>query len=325
MLPVWFSAFTPGVTWLDALLLIVLLFYTIEGLEEGLVNATYHCISFFGAFLIGIAFCNIMGSLFPAPHIFAASVSFFFIGIVGFFLLITVCGYGMKHILKNDTRASLPLFSSMLGIFPGFFSGCLLLLFLLILAVTLPISPVVKQLVANSYIGSIFLIQAQQIEEVLHGQPQDTLLFSTMAQEDTGAKQLGFTIKDTVIDESARQNIFAGINLVRTARGMPPLALDSLLSQVAQDRATVLLQEGYLSYLTSEGFSLADRMAERNMVFTMAGEDIAFSPNALLAISGFMKDKKEKDTILSGNFHRAGIGVADGGMYGKIFVLDFAD
>lgn len=325
MLPIWFSAFTPGVTWLDALLLIVLLFYTIEGLEEGIINALCHCISFLGAFLVGLLLCDVVGSLFPTAYIFASAVSFFLIGIVSFFFFVTACGYGIKQIVKkNDTSHPL-LISTILGVFPGFVSGCLLLLFLLILAVTLPISPVVKRLVTNSYIGSIFLIQAQQIEQVIHGQPQDTLLFSTLTPGDVVVKQLGFTIKNTTTDEAARRSIFAGIAAARSAAGLPSLVLDPLLSQVAQERAVTMLQNGYLSYVTKEGFSLSDRMAERNMVSTTIGEAVAFSPNIMLAMSGFMGDQKEKNIILSGSFHRVGIGVADGGMYGKIFVLDFAD
>ncbi len=328
MLPVWFSAFNTGVSFLDAALLVILLFYTIEGLEEGVISALYHFVSFLGAFLVGIIICDKLGSLFSifgVAHVFASAVSFFLSGIVSFFVFTTVCGYVMRHFFGKKENTHVPLIYTILGVLPGFFSGCLLLLILLILAITLPLSSVIKQLVSNSYISSVFLIEAQNIEQILHGDPQDTLLFTTITPDETVVKQLGFTVKNVTVDDSSRQNLLAGITAVRNAAGIAPFFLDPLLTQVAQDRATTMLQEGYLSYFTKEGLSLADRMAKKDIMFSLVSEDIAFSPSPILAMSGFMGDQKEKNNILSNSFHRIGIGVTDGGMYGKMFVIDFAD
>ena len=66
-------------------------------------------------------------------------------------------------------------------------------------------------------------------------------------------------------------------------------------------------------------------MTEANIVFTYAGENLALAPSVDLAMKGLMQSPGHKANILSTNFHRVGVGVIDGGIYGEMFCQEFTD
>jgi uncharacterized protein YkwD len=86
-----------------------------------------------------------------------------------------------------------------------------------------------------------------------------------------------------------------------------------------------MFKTGYFSHYTPEGLSPFDRMTEADIIFTYAGENLALAPSEALAMKGLMQSPGHKANILSNNFHRVGIGVLDGGIYGEMFCQEFTD
>ncbi|MGH7246459.1 MAG: CAP domain-containing protein, partial [Candidatus Levyibacteriota bacterium] len=78
-------------------------------------------------------------------------------------------------------------------------------------------------------------------------------------------------------------------------------------------------------HYTLQGLSPFDRMSAADIIYTFAGENLAFSPNVNLAMQGLMNSKGHRENILSKNFHRVGVGVLDAGVYGEMFVQEFTD
>ena len=70
---------------------------------------------------------------------------------------------------------------------------------------------------------------------------------------------------------------------------------------------------------------MARRLLDADVDFILAGENLAFAPSLDLAHDGLMQSQGHRENILAEEFSRIGIGVIDGGSYGKMFVQVFAD
>ena len=68
-----------------------------------------------------------------------------------------------------------------------------------------------------------------------------------------------------------------------------------------------------------------NRMRDGGVRFGAAGENLALAPTVQVAHDGLMNSPGHRANILNPRYRRVGIGVADGGMHGKMFVQNFAD
>jgi uncharacterized protein YkwD len=66
-------------------------------------------------------------------------------------------------------------------------------------------------------------------------------------------------------------------------------------------------------------------MAQGNIAFNFAGENLALAPSVDLAMKGLMQSLGHKENILSKDFQKLGVGVIDGGIYGEMFCQEFTD
>lgn len=322
-------------TWMDSLLFVVLVFSAVEGFALGMVLATFDLIKFVTSFLIGLKLYAFVGLLLEQLlHLskgYANALGFF----LSAFLVEVLLHVLLRKIVKkvnNSTligQAKMSKLNNFLGIIPGVLSGCVLLMFILTVIVTLPSSPFLKNAVVNSHIGSFFVNRSQSIEQQISGAfggaANDTLNFLTVEPQSNSSVSLGFTVNNAKVDVQAEEQMFALLNNERTTRGFAALAKDQKLQQLARDYAHEMLVRGYFSHYTPEGLSPFDRMAARDIIFTYAGENLAFSPNVSLAMQGLMNSPGHRANMLSPNFHRVGIGVLDAGIYGEMFVQEFTD
>jgi uncharacterized protein YkwD len=115
------------------------------------------------------------------------------------------------------------------------------------------------------------------------------------------------------------------VNKERTSTDIPALDFSENLAKVARAHCSDMFKRGYFSHYTPEGLSPFDRMTEADIVFTYAGENLALAPSVDLAMKGLMQSLGHKANILSTNFHRVGVGVIDGGIYGEMFCQEFTD
>ena len=66
-------------------------------------------------------------------------------------------------------------------------------------------------------------------------------------------------------------------------------------------------------------------MLKAGVEFFIVGENLAFAPTLEIAHDGLMQSPGHRKNILEEEFERVGIGVIDGGSYGRMFVQVFAD
>lgn len=326
-----------GINVLDLIIIAVVLFYSYEGYVVGFTLAALDFASFIASFLIGLIFFESLSphlvAFFSLPQGFANAISFFLIALVSEIALAFLLRRGLlllpelsgKFVLTKLLRK----IDHPLGILPGLASAYVILSFLLTVIITLPSSPVLKQLVTTSRLGSSLVSHTASIQDSLHdvfgGAVQDTLNVLTIKPQSDETVNLRFTVAEPTVDEEAEAQMVRLVNRERVKQGLPELSVDPKLLTLARAYSKDMLQRGYFSHYNPEGMSPFDRMTVSGILFVHAGENLALAPSTNLAHQGLMNSSGHRANILSPNYHKVGIGVMDGGIYGKMFVQEFTD
>ena len=326
-----------GLNWIDILIVLVLVFYSIQGYLTGFLAALIDLVSFALSFVLGVSFygfvANLLVKFLSIPQGFANAIGFFIVAVlfeIIFSLLIKFFISGLPILNLNEQKHKLlQITNKVLGVVPGFLSGLLLSAFISSLIITLPFSLFIKHSVSNSKIGSVLVANTQGFAKdwqmVFGGAVNDTLSFLTVEPQSNELVSLNFKTNNISVDSASEQSMFADVNNERTSRGLAALAFSDNLTAVARVHCSDMFKRGYFSHYTPEGLSPFDRMTEANIIFNNAGENLALAPNVDLAMKGLMQSPGHKANILSTNFHRIGVGVIDGGIYGEMFCQEFTD
>lgn len=326
-----------GFNWIDILILVVLIFYSIQGFLLGFLLALIDFISFALSFVLGIFLYSFVADLLvkfiSIPQGFANAIGFFIVAVLfeiifSLIIRIFISGLPIFH-LDEKKNQFLKIANKILGVLPGLLSGLLLSAFIASIIITLPFSLFLKHSVSNSKIGSVLAANTQGFAKdwqmVFGGAVNDTLSFLTVEPQSNELVSLNFKTDKISVDNVAEQNMFASVNRERTSRGIQALDFSENLAKVARAHCSDMFKRGYFSHFTPEGLSPFDRMTQADIIFTYAGENLALAPSTDLAMNGLMQSPGHKANILSTNFHRIGVGVIDGGIYGEMFCQEFTD
>ncbi|HEY0069529.1 MAG TPA: CvpA family protein [Chloroflexia bacterium] len=149
------------------------------------------------------------------------------------------------------------------------------------------------------------------------------------AGQNEGSKEegvkLNFTVDNATADPSTEEAMLALVNQERTSKGLEPLVMDPELVLVARAHAEDMFKRGYFAHDTPEGVDPFQRMDRANIEYRLAGENLALAPTLDIAHDGLMNSPGHRANILKDGFRKVGIGVLDGGLYGKMFVQEFTD
>lgn len=304
--------------------------YVMEDISFGIIPSAISLGSTILSFFIGLVLYPSVSKIlvqnlsFPkgiadaAAFLATASVSFIIVSFAG------------SHLRKKYIKLTFPknldrLGGAILGSFSFFFIGS----FIVSLLLSFPTSGVVKDSIRNSVTGK-FLSQRTQgidlyVRKIFGGAIEETINFLTIKPGSNESVELHFKTSSYKVDAKSERAMLALVNIERRKANFDTLSFDESLTQVARKHAKDMLARGYFSHYTPEGFSPFDRMEERNISYQYAGENLAFAPVVEIAMDGLMKSPGHRENILSPNFRRAGIGILDAGIYGKIFVQEFAD
>lgn len=327
--------FLTGFNWIDGIILLVVLVYIIQGLSLGFVQSIIDFFGFVFSFIAGLKFYGAIASLLTKfiamPSGFSKAAGFLIVAILSELIISLILKTIINAAFGNSPKV--PEFikktNSVLGIIPSLASALVLLSFILSLIISFPFSPVLKNSISSSKIGSVLVQKTQifenDIQKVFGGALNETLNFLTVEPQDNAIVKLQFQTNNAKTDEVSERKMIAMVNQERVSKGLSSLDLDTGLRDVGRTHCTDMLQRGYFSHYTLEGLSPFDRMAKFDISFTYAGENLAFSPSVELAMQGLMQSKGHKANILSPNFGRIGIGVIDGGIYGQMFCQEFTD
>jgi uncharacterized protein YkwD len=322
---------------LDLIIFLIILFYVREGYNLGFTLAFLDLASFVIAFIAALKFYTILAGFFTTFFNMPLGLA----NALGFFLVAFVSEIILSLIARRITRylPGLPpgtwytkAFSTLnhwLGILPGLVSAFIILSFILSIIVTFPSSPLIKQAVNNSIIGSKLVANTSQFESALNqvfgGALNETLNFLTVEPKSDETIELHFKVTNGTVDAKAEQQMFQMVNEQRVAAGLAPLTFDDSLRTIARQHSDDMFKRGYFSHFTPEKLSPFDRMAKAGINYQYAGENLALAPDTSLAMQGLMNSPGHRANILSPNFHKVGIGVINGGIYGEMYTQDFTN
>ena len=217
-----------------------------------------------------------------------------------------------------------------LALLPAALEAALLVFLLVVAAPALPLSTPLSQAITDSATGKLAAraIPAvdRAVDRLTAGRLSAALAeLTTHPGSEELPRSLPFRPSSTHIDEAAEAQMLALVNEERAKVGAPALILDPALTAAARLHSEDMWERQYFAHETPDGTDPFARMTVAGARFLYAGENIALAPSTQLAHTGLMNSPGHRRNILDPKFRRVGIGVIDGGIYGKMYTQDFAD
>ncbi|WP_066634626.1 LysM peptidoglycan-binding domain-containing protein [Desulfolucanica intricata] len=152
--------------------------------------------------------------------------------------------------------------------------------------------------------------------------PADNSIPSPAPQNPTQPQPAPSTVSGMTADEQQMLNL---VNQERAKVGLPALKSDLNLVKVARLKAQDMIKLNYFSHTSPTYGSPFDMMKQFGISYSYAGENLAGASTVQSAHTNLMNSPGHRANILSKNFGKVGIGIVDGGPYGKMFVQMFTN
>lgn len=316
--------------WVDFLIVLLLIFFTLEGLGRSFISELLDFLSFVLAFFFSIRFYNYFAQIYQAnfqtPHSVATVIGF----VTVWFLIEVVLFSTIHFILINAKLYS--TFNKYLITFspiPAFLRGVVFVALVLLLFATFPIQPRIKRAVNESLIGSEMLSGTQSLEEplkkVFGGISNKTLTFFTIKPKSEERVNLGFKTTEYVPNPLLEQMMVEMVNNERGQKGLKPLSQELKLRDAGRLHSGDMFTRGYFSHYSPEGKSVAERATGAGIDYLVIGENLAYAPSLELSHKGLMNSEGHRANILSEDFGKIGVGIQDGGVYGIMVTQVFSN
>lgn len=314
--------------WVDLVIIATLLLFALDAMGRPFILELLDFSSFLVAFFASFRYYNLPAKFFETqfniPHGLSLVIGF----MVAWFLSEAIFYLLVRVFLPKISRLRLPFLNS-LSVIPALLRGLIFMAIILVLIGTFPIQPQIKKAVLDSRLGSTILNKAYGLEgpvkQVFGGVTNDSLTFLTIKPKTDEKVNLGFQTSQYTVDLASETEMIALVNKERTSRGLKALVFDSRLREIARAHSGDMFQRGYFSHYSPEGKTVADRALAAGIDFLVIGENLAYAPTLTLAHNGLMNSEGHRANILSTDYGKIGIGVMDGGVYGKMFTQVFTN
>lgn len=95
------------------------------------------------------------------------------------------------------------------------------------------------------------------------------------------------------------------------------------LVRIARLKSTDMIQKNYFDHTSPTYGSPFDMMNKAGIAYRTAGENLAGASTVTIAHTNLMNSPGHRANILNPAFTEIGIGIIDGGPYGKMFTQEF--
>lgn len=314
--------------WVDLVIIGTLILFSLEALGRPFISELLDLGSFLVAFFMSFRFYNVVAKFFEGnfsiPHGFSKAIGF----MASWFLVEAIFYILAALFLAKITRIRFKG-GRFVSVAPALVKSVIFISLILVFIGTFPIQPQIKKAVQQSKIGSFLLAHSYQLEQpiknVFGGVTNDSLSFLTIKPKTNEKVDLGFQTSEFKVDEATEQEMIKLVNKERISRGLKALTFGSKLREVGRKHSADMFNRGYFAHYSPEGKSVADRAQETEVEFLVIGENLAFAPSLDLAHQGLMNSEGHRTNILSEDFNKIGVGVMDGGIYGRMFTQVFSD
>lgn len=318
--------------WVDWVIIAVICYAVYDGWQRGFTSMLANMGSFLISLWLAIRFHVPVGNFFTekfgAPASWTNVLGYIAVAFVSQILIESVLSYGVDKLPEKLSESKA---NHWLGSLLSAGNALLVIAFFLLLALSLPLRGSIKQDVRQSVIGSRLVVLSDRyggnMESSLEEISREALRFLTVEPGSNERIPLDIPQKNPrfAVREDLEREMVALVNKERVRLNIPELRPDSAITAVARGKSMDMFEQRYFSHYDPAGKNAADRMNGAGIKFTFVGENLAYAPDVASAHSGLMASEGHRKNILEPRFHRIGIGVVDGGIYGFMFTQIFAD
>ncbi|SDN33755.1 Cysteine-rich secretory protein family protein [Bacillus sp. OK048] len=120
-----------------------------------------------------------------------------------------------------------------------------------------------------------------------------------------------YTNETPALKEGFEYQMFDLTNAARVNHHLPILTWDDHVKGTAREHSADMAKKNYFDHTNQEGQSPFDRMKEDNILFQLAGENLAYGQlSSIFAHEGLMNSLGHRENILRGDYEFLGVGVA---------------
>jgi uncharacterized protein YkwD len=319
---------------LNALDLVLLVFFALSalnGARQGFVRGALNLVAIVATVVLAIRgygqVAQLLRQWVALPDWALNALAFVGLLVVGRLVLALAFGLLLSGLaaLARPLRPLRPL-NHLAGVVPGLIQG---VLFAAVFLTPLRLFPVLQP-IASAIDGSVLASQITQRATTalpqLQGLAQQVADVGLVFPPRILSSEARVAIppqRELSPDPAAEARMLELLNAERTRAGLRPLIADERVRAVARRHSEDMFRAGYFSHTAPNGEGPAERIRDGGIVFSAAGENLAFAPTVEVAHSGLMASPGHRQNILTPEFSRVGIGVISAGPYGRMFTQNF--
>lgn len=313
----------------DIFLILLILLNVWGGWQRGFILGLLDLARWIGSFLGALYFyqpvSHLLAPLTYWTEVWNRPLAFILIVILTG-LVIQLLGNALVKRLSNDVHKH-PV-NHILGVLPGLACGLITAAIVSSILLSLPLSDGLQENLRQSRTANHLAEYTDILETTLTPVFEEPLKQTlnrrtTVEPGSTERVELPFKVGEYRPRPDLEAQMLELVNRERVARGLPALAPDPEMTEVARKHSADMFSRGYFSHYTPENKSPFDRMREDNVRFTTAGENLALAPTLEIAHNGLMNSPGHRANILRPSFGRLGIGILDGGRRGLMITQNF--
>ncbi|HEY4695149.1 MAG TPA: CvpA family protein [Candidatus Nanoarchaeia archaeon] len=321
----------------DLAILFLIIYLIWQGLRTGLVGGILNVITTVTSFILATGYYSQAGGFlsdkFNLNENLGLVAGFFLIIIFGEIVLSLMFTYLHRRIAGLYKKSKLvATFDKYLGIIPSVLVGLFLVSLLMLLILTLPVKPWLREPIQNSWWGQNVVVKGTNfvptIEEWLGKVPYKNLVYIVTPASPNSKDIQELNIPSTVQikpDPESEKEMLDLVNKERIRVGLQPVLFNNPLRDVGRAHCEDMFRRSYFSHYTPEGKDPFQRMDEAKIDYVSAGENLAYAPSVSIAHEGLMNSPGHRENILRESFGKLGAGVIDAGVNGKMFCQEFTN
>lgn len=317
--------------WVDLIFFALLIYFALT--NNGFVRTLIEVLGFLFSLALSYKlypfFSKFFLIYFSIPRGFSYVLGFFSVWFIAELVFFFIVYRLLKNYLARITKNPADI---LFGFLMGALQAMIIFLFFISLVFALPVRGQIKKDVLDSRTGPFFVNLSQKFEvglKQIFGQAaNETLNFLTVNPESTSSLDLGLKLhqEKIVYDVVSEKVMFDLINQERQKTGVKQAVFAVPLQSVARKYAAEMFVNGFFSHTSQvDGSDAAERVQTAGISYGVLGENLAFAPDVYIAHQGLINSEGHKKNILSADYSKVGIGIVDGGIYGKMFVQLFSD
>ncbi|HLD25164.1 MAG TPA: CvpA family protein [Patescibacteria group bacterium] len=318
--------------WIDWIIILFIMYEIYDGWERGFTSLLANLFSFLGSLWFAVRFHGVVGNFFVEKFGIASAwtdvLGYITVALLSQIVIDELLDVAVARLPEKFQKSKM---NQWLGGLLSSVNASIIVSFILLLILALPLRGTVKKDIRNSFIGSRLVMLSEryggQVKSSLEDLAKEAVKFLTVKPGsneriplDIPSVNVSFTV-----DQSSESEMVRRVNQERVSRGMPELRVDTRITAVARGKSRDMFERKYFSHYDPDGKNAADRMTAAGVAFSLVGENLAYAPDVDTAHEGLMNSEGHRANILEPRFHRIGIGVIDGGVYGQMYTQIFAD